>query len=196
VTLLVLGLTLSGLGIADYAGSPIPPLVYAAATLLVLGLALIAATWFGRARGLLPLGVGVLVAVLAMSMSNPAATGLPTPPGSTVSRSYTTVSQLPAGGDVLEVGRLEVDLSRLAVTSDTTYSARMDAGELEVIVPADVNVVIDYQVDLGSVTAYGSQRAGGTELTGVIPDPVTGPTDEPQLTVRLAVSVGQVTVQR
>ena len=58
LTLLVLGLTLSGLGIADYVGAAIVPVVvYAAAALLVIGLALVAATWFGRARGLLPVGV-------------------------------------------------------------------------------------------------------------------------------------------
>jgi hypothetical protein len=196
VTLLVLGLTLSGLGIADYVGQPVPDVVYAAAALLVIGLALVAATWFGRARGLLPVGILLVVGVLGLTMSSPTETGLPAPPPPTTTRSYTTVSQLPPAGDVLDVGRLTVDLSRLRVTSDAVYAARVDAGELDVIVPADVNVLVDYRVDFGSVTAYGKQVAGGPELMGVIADPVAQPSGTPTLTVKLVVTVGQVTVRR
>ena len=196
VTLLVLGLTLSGLGIADYLGGPIPVVVYAASALLVVAVALVAATWFGRARGLLPVGILLLVGVLGLSVSSPTETGLPRPSGPATIRSYTTVAQLPPGGDVLDVGRLTVDLSRLTVRSDTTYTARVDAGELELIVPSNVDVVVDYQVDFGSVTAYGKQEASGSELTGVIPDPVTRPASAPTLTVKLVMSLGQATVRR
>ena len=196
VTLLVLGLTLSGLGIADYVGESIPVVLYPAAALLVLGGALIAAIWFGRARGLLPVGVLLLVAVLGMSMSSPTETGLPTPSGPTATRSYTTVSQLPPDGDVLDVGRLAVDLSQLTITSDTTYSARVDLGELDVIVPADVNVVLDYRVDGGSITAYGKQVKSGTELVGTVPDPLVRPPGTPTLTVKIVMTLGQATVRR
>ncbi|HSU35591.1 MAG TPA: PspC domain-containing protein, partial [Propionibacteriaceae bacterium] len=44
ISILVLGLTLSGLGLADYLGVSVPFLAYAAASLLVVGLTLIAAT--------------------------------------------------------------------------------------------------------------------------------------------------------
>lgn len=196
VTLLVLGLTLSGIGIADYVGEPVPVVVYPAAALLVIGGALIAAIWFGRARGLLPVGVLLLVAVLGMSMSSPAETGLPTPTGPTGTRTYTTVSELPPDADVLEMGRLAVDLSRLTITSDTTYSARVDIGELDVIVPDDVNVVIDYRVDGGSITAYGKQVKSGTELVGIVPDPLTRPPGAPTLTVKIVMTLGQATVRR
>jgi hypothetical protein len=46
----MLGLTLSGLGLADYLGAAITPAVYAAAALLVVGLALVLATWLGHSR--------------------------------------------------------------------------------------------------------------------------------------------------
>ena len=196
VTLLVLGLTLSGIGIADYVGEPVPVVLYPAAALLVVGAALIAAIWFGRARGLLPVGVLLLVAVLGMSMSSPTETGLPTPSGSTATRSYTSVSQLPPDGDIVDVGRLAVDLSQLRITSDTTYNARVDLGELDVIVPSDVNVVLDYRVDGGSITAYGKQVNSGTELVGIVPDPVTRPPGAPTLTVKIVMTLGQATVRR
>ncbi|MES2543208.1 MAG: hypothetical protein V4583_21915, partial [Pseudomonadota bacterium] len=54
VSMLVLGLTLSGLAIADYFGAAVPIVAYAAVSLLVIGLTLIAATRFGRPCGLLP----------------------------------------------------------------------------------------------------------------------------------------------
>ena len=56
-TLLALGLTMAGLGLADSLGAAIALLVYSGAALLVIGIALVLATWWGRARGLLPLGV-------------------------------------------------------------------------------------------------------------------------------------------
>ena len=55
-SLIVLGLTLSGLGIAQALGVAIPLAGYLAAALLVIGATLVAATWLGMARGLLPLG--------------------------------------------------------------------------------------------------------------------------------------------
>ena len=41
--------------------------MYAAAALLVIGLALVLATWLGRARGLLPLGVLLALGVLGLA---------------------------------------------------------------------------------------------------------------------------------
>ena len=76
-TLLVLGLTLTGLGVADSLGAAITPTVYAAAALLVVGLALVLATWLGRARGLLPMGVVLTLAVLGLSAAGPGLHGLP-----------------------------------------------------------------------------------------------------------------------
>ena len=47
ISLIVLGLTLSGLGIAQAFGVAIPLAGYLAAALLVIGLTLVAATWLG-----------------------------------------------------------------------------------------------------------------------------------------------------
>ena len=51
--------------------SPITPLIYAASALLVVGLTLVAATWLGRARGILPVGLLLLVVVLGLSVADP-----------------------------------------------------------------------------------------------------------------------------
>ena len=56
VSLLVLGLTLTGLGVADYLGVAIPLAVYCGCRPARRGADPVVATWLGRARGLLPLG--------------------------------------------------------------------------------------------------------------------------------------------
>ncbi len=109
---------------------------------------------------------------------------------------YTSVSQLPAGGDSLDVGQLTVDLSQLTLTSDAAYRARVDLGRLEVIVPKDANVVVHYSTDLGKVRAYGKEIAQGTELTGDIPDPDVAEPGQPTLTLDLSLDVGNIEVRQ
>ena len=100
VSLIVLGLSLSGLGVAQLLGATVPVVAYVAVPLLILGLTLVVATWLGRARGLLPAAVLLAIAVLGVSTAqaipavlaaaprSPAATPpLPTPrPAATGSR--------------------------------------------------------------------------------------------------------------
>src|SRR5829696_1548060 len=80
VTLLILGLTMAGLGIADNLGADIGPSVYASAALLVVGVALVLATRWGRARGLLPIGALLAVGVLGLSAAGTGIPAVTTPP--------------------------------------------------------------------------------------------------------------------
>ncbi len=192
IGLLALGLTLSGLAIADAAGATVPPLSYLAAALLVIGLTLVAATWFGRARGILPIGV-----VLALVTAGVAATPqLPAPAEwQTQQIAYTRVADLPAAGDHRDAGALDVDLSKLVLTKDATYTSDVDLGQLRITVPPKTNVVVDYSVDAGAVTIFGTQRANGTNLHGVLPaDPATA--GQPTLTLKVSADVGQIEVNR
>jgi phage shock protein PspC (stress-responsive transcriptional regulator) len=192
VAVLMLGLTLTGLAIADAAGASVSAVTYLAAALLVLGLTLIAATWLGRARGILP--IGLLLAVITMGVA-----AAPQLPPATEWQSqqiaYTDVAALPAAGDHRDVGNLSVDLSRLALTDDATYTADIDLGELSVTVPEKVNVVVDYTVDAGAVTAFGTKAASGTELHAVLPPTAPDP-KQPTLTLKLSADVGQIEVTR
>jgi phage shock protein PspC (stress-responsive transcriptional regulator) len=195
-TLLVLGLTLTGLGLADYLGAAIVPTVYAAAALLVVGLALVLATWLGRARGLLPLGVILALGVLGLSAAGPGLPGLPPSVVPATRVAYTTPADLPPGGDHRDVGTLTVDLSRLPVRTDTAYKARVDLGTVDVVVPRDAQVVVRYAVDAGTVTAFARPVASGSELSGLVTDPQPLRPDRPTLTLDLAVDLGTVQVRR
>ena len=88
----VLGLALTALGILDSQGITIPLAAYFGAALLVVGLTLVAATWWGRARGLLPVGLLLLVGVLITSSPGPMRQIDALEP---TTRIYTQVSQLP-----------------------------------------------------------------------------------------------------
>ena len=191
VSLIVLGLTLSGLGVAQALGAAIPLASYLAAALLVIGVTLVVATWLGKARGLLPVGAVLAVAVLIVTTAGSA---LEVP--MSTSRTYTTLAELPAAGDSEDFGKLSVDLSQLAVATDASYTAHIDLDRLEVTVPKDAKVVVNYSADMGAVRAYGDEVQGGSELTGQITDPRPAQPGEPTLTLNLSVDAGNIQVQR
>jgi phage shock protein PspC (stress-responsive transcriptional regulator) len=192
VGLIALGLTLTALAIADSAGLAVPAPAYLAASLLVIGLVLIAATWFGRARAILPVGI-ILALVTAAAVAAPQ---VPAPTEWQPQQvAYTSPATLPAGGDHFDVASAHIDLSRLALTKDTTYAATLDLGNLAVTVPPEVNVVVDYSLDAGTVKVFDQQVASGTELKSVLPAATTDPT-KPTLTLKLTADVGQIEVNR
>ena len=193
VSLIALGLTLSGLGVVQGVGIALPLVAYLAAALLVIGLTLVAATWFGLARGLLPVGVILAIAVLIVTAGGPQ---LRVPVETTFSHAYTTVAELPVAGDTEDFGRLTVDLSQLAVTADTSYKAHVDLGELQVTVPKDAHVVVNYTADVGAVHAYGDEIQSGSELTGQVTDPQPAQPGQHTLTLDLSVDAGNIQVQR
>lgn len=196
VSILVLGLSLSALGVADNLGVAVPFMAYAAVSLLVLGLTLIAATRFGRACGLLPLAVLLGGTVLVLSAIGPMSTGMPTPPLPASQVAYDTVAELPPAGDARDFGTLEVDLRQLELITDTTYKARVGLGELKVLVPPDIPVEIRYTINHGKVEAYDKVVAEGSDLTGVAPDSRKAAPAEPTLKLDLAVDLGSVEVRR
>jgi phage shock protein PspC (stress-responsive transcriptional regulator) len=192
VSLIALGLTLSGLGITQAFGVAIPLSAYLAAALLVIGITLVVATRLGMARGLLPVGALLAVAVLVVTAAGPALQL----PGMATSHVYTTLAELPAAGDSEDFGRLTLDLSQLAVTADTDYTAHVDLGRLEVTVPDDAYVVVNYTADMGAVHAYGEEIKAGSEITGRINPPQPAQPGQPTLTLNLSVDAGNIQVQR
>lgn len=197
VTVSVLGLTWLGLGIADALGIAVSLAVYAGAGLLVLALGLVAATRWGRARGLLPAGVVLAVAAVVASgllgptLSGPAreATGMLGHPVA-----YTSTAAFPTDGDRLDVGDLRVDLSGLTLAADATYRAEVDTGRVVVQTPPGTGVALRYAVDTGDVSAYGTHLASGSTLTGdrVLVAPAAG---QHTLTLDLRLDTGVIEVR-
>ncbi len=191
VGVLVLGLTLAGLGVADATGVSVPLTAYLGGALLVVGLTLVAATWLGRARGILPVGLLLAVALAAAWVSVP----LGSPRVWNQELAYTSVAQLPSAGDSHDLGRLNVDLSNLELKRDAAYSAHVDAGSLQVEIPADVNVRVRYSVDQGVVFNGTDTHESGTNRTGELPFTAARPS-APTLTLDLSVDYGELKVIR
>lgn len=193
VAVVVLGLTLAGLGIADVNGAVVGPAIYLGAALLVVGLTLVAATWFGRAGGILPIGLVLLLALLSVTVVQvPNQTG-----GLERTVTYTSLASLPSGGDQHEFGALTVDLSNLTMTRSGTYRAHVDVGRIEVIGPTaeGVNVRVNYVVDAGVVVADEEPVRSGTDMTGVL-EPESPQAGRPTLTLDLSADLGEIRVRR
>lgn len=188
VALVVLGVVLLGLGIADFLGVPVRPIVYASAALLVVGLTLVAATWLGRARGILPVGLLLLLVVLGMSVARPASDFLH-------EFSYTSTSQFANQPLRVDRGLVSVDLTQIDVTSDATFAADLGTGAIEIEVPPNADLVLDYSVGNGVVMDNQVTVASGTGLVGSAPL-VRSQNDQPTLTLDIEVGRGMVAVKR
>ncbi|HEX8488264.1 MAG TPA: PspC domain-containing protein [Propionibacteriaceae bacterium] len=191
VALLAVGLTLAGLGTAEHLGVNIPLAVYWASALLVLGLTLVAATWWGRARGILPVALLVLLGTVGTTVSGPIAHHEGWDP---VRKQYNTAAQL-VPGDQLDLGRLEVDLTGLDMTANRSYTAHVDRGALQVSAPANANVVINWRFDTGALIVNDEDVRAGTGQSGRVDPPVRDP-QEKTLTLNLSVDQGVVEVTR
>src|SRR5829696_6558129 len=191
VCLIVLGLTLSGLRVANYLGAGVPLAAFFGAALLVTGITLLAAAWLGRARGLLPLGILPLVGLLATSVVQ---TAVQRDEWTQTLHTYAQVAELPPNGDSRDMGRLTTDLSRLSVTEDVTYRARVNLGSLTVVVPPNARARVNYAIDSGMVQVFDTVVAAGTELHDTVEPDGSGAT--PVLTLDLSVDSGKIVVRR
>lgn len=187
VALVVLGLVLLGLAIADSTGVPITPAIYLSAALLVIGLTLVAATWLGRARGILPVGLLLLVAVLVASV-------VPTFSHFHQQVTYTSAAQLPTQPVVSPRGVLDVDLSRVDLRDDATFSAEVGTGAVVITPPPNTNLLLRYDVANGVVMDDETTLVSGQDLDGSTPlRQASG--DRPTLTLDLRVDQGAVVVK-
>ncbi|MBW3618786.1 MAG: PspC domain-containing protein [Actinobacteria bacterium] len=164
----------------------------AATALFVVGLGLVVGTWFGRARGLILLGVLLVPFVLATGVLHAAGIDV----GGGAGEHFHTVSAtdelLPEYS--LGAGLLQLDLSGMDVPDvGASTDVRLGAGEIVLLVPEDTNVVVDASVQLGAVELPRMDRGGAgiTEHLELRGSPDTGGT----LHIDARLGVGQLTVR-
>ena len=130
--------------------------VAAAIGLVVVALALLVSAWFGRALGLIGLAI-----ILTLTCAIAAVVDTPFE-GGVGDRAYhpTTFADLESEYR-LAIGNLRVDLRDaplpVGITEITTSLA---IGELHVVVPTDVTVVVHAEAGAGQVTVFGSSDDG------------------------------------
>jgi phage shock protein PspC (stress-responsive transcriptional regulator) len=158
--LAVMAVALGALGVVDLAGASFAPSAYPALVLALTGVFLLVGAFFGRAGGL------ILVGLLAWGVT----TGVTIADRWDVHR---TVERPATSLDVhnayrIDAGELVVDLSQ--VSDPSALDGRVvhvdgDVGHLDIRVPAGVNVIAHLDIDgPGGISAFG-QDVGGLGRT-------------------------------
>jgi phage shock protein PspC (stress-responsive transcriptional regulator) len=186
--LLVLGITA-----ALDAGGAIDPQArhYLALTVGVLGLGLLVGAWRGRARGLIWLGLPLTVALVAVSAAEVSLDG------GAGDRQYRPLSVVEIQDEYrVGVGNLRLDLTAVEFPERSVVTAlSAGIGNVEVIVPRDVDVEVVGKTGIGEAELFGETVNGGSQERTVIDD---GPDGEGggSLRLTLEVGVGRVEVDR
>ncbi len=132
------------------------PAVYGGITLAIIGAGLVASAFFGRARGLIFLGIAVLPFAWAI-----AAVDLDWHDG--IGEETDTVNSLADLEDsyTFGVGDYEVDLSAVDLGgAERDVEVGLTIGELTVWVPDTLQVVIDADTRLGEIEVFGTTDVG------------------------------------
>ncbi len=170
-----------------------PVSAYFAVPLAVVAAGLVVGAWYGRARGLIAVGV-VLSVLLAITV---ALEGRDRP------STHQQVTWQPPGIEQLEptyridVGNAVLDLSRLDFTGQSaSVDVHVSAGNLNIILPSTVDVEVLSTVEIGNATVLGQRWNGiGQPQHTVTDNGVDGPGGG-QLTINATVDVGNLEVRR
>lgn len=187
--LAAVALALAVLAAVDSLGATVASSAYLAVALLGVGLCLVAATWLGRARGLLPAGILLSVAVLGSTVASTVESTQWQP------HAVSPITALPSAPLVQDTGTVAVDLSRVTMTRDATVTARVERGAIAVTVPRNVTVVVRYDIGRGALMVLENDPGFGRDLNGET-TPVRGQPGWPTLTLDLAVERGAIWVER
>ncbi|MGN6474308.1 MAG: PspC domain-containing protein [Mycobacteriales bacterium] len=134
------------------------PADVAAACVAVAGVGLVVGAFAGRARAMIPIG---LLMVLGLGVTNALPRDLTWSAGT---RDWTPVATSLAPSYVLGVGKADLDLSQLPVTTTATIDARIGAGRLHVFVPPGMGVVVNAKLGAGKLYLF-SREQDGTGLS-------------------------------
>jgi hypothetical protein len=160
-----------------------------AAGLIGIGVGLLVGTWWGHAPGLIVVGV-LLTAVLTFLSFVDLRLGAGV--GDETYRP-TDVTELEDSYE-LGIGHLVVDLSALDLEGRTEdVSAAVGIGEVEVIVPAGVEVTVDGDVGIGELVLFG-ESDDSFEADGTVERP--GREGSGELHVEVDGGIGRVEVRR
>jgi phage shock protein PspC (stress-responsive transcriptional regulator) len=178
ITLSVAAIVAGVLVLIGVTGTDMPVAVPIAAALAVVGIGLVAGSFFGRSWGLFLLA-GLLTVALGV-----AAGVQPLVDDGVGDRDWSPTN---SADYRLGAGKATLDLSAVGPSADIT--AHVGYGQLLVLVPAQLPVTIDAHTDYGDVELFGS-NAGGRHEHRTLGDP------EATVHLHLSVRAGEVKVVR
>lgn len=162
---------------------------YFGVALLAIGAGLLVGTLWGRARGLILIGLAILPFALASSFVHvPLGGGVGSPYFQPMSLSQVQPEyRLLAGGMVFDLTQLEGEKGAIDLV------ASVGVGDIRVILPQDAIVDITSSVEAGRLSLFDSQQTGMSLTQRVIGNGTgTGAT----LNLTLDVGIGDVTIYR
>ena len=162
LTLSAMIATLGGLSIVDLSGVAVPVTAYVVAALAVVAAGLILGAWIGRSRGLIALGIVLAVGIVPAAVVDVVA-------GSDWgdwrnAHDLRVHPQVPSDLDPVYdygAGSIRIDLTDLDFEGEE-LGTRIDlgAGEVVIMVPADVDVTVDASVEVGDLQVFDQQSSG------------------------------------
>jgi hypothetical protein len=195
-TLSATAIALGTLAVVHIAGVDIAGSAYFAVALAIVGLGLVVGARIGRARLLIPLGIALSIGLLASTASENvdyADQGRPQV------FAPLTIEELAANNSQrYDAGAVRIDLSALDFTGqDMTFEARSDIGEMVVILPPNVDVVVKAKVEIGDAQVFHASWGGLSDEWRTVPDyGEDGEGNGGKLTMTLSVDVGNLEVHR
>jgi hypothetical protein len=196
VTLLVAG-TLIALDVADVIA--VGAVTVLASALAVVAVGLLVGAYLGRSRGLIALGVVLVLALIPLgALPDDIRWNAGSGAGERV---YRVTSQEDLKSEYeLGAGELTLDLRRLDLTEPAEVDVSLGVGELIVVLPDDVPVSASADVAVGVIELPGARPVDGVDVNSswdrAVDDP--GNTENPitagSLDLTLSTGLGQVTV--
>jgi phage shock protein PspC (stress-responsive transcriptional regulator) len=162
---------------------------YFGIALLALGIGLLIGAWWGRARGLILVGLALLPFALGSSFVK-----VPLD-GGFGDRGYQPQSIAELGPQYRLVGgELYFDLTQLEdQTGPVTLAASVGVGRIVVILPPDASVDVTSSVEGGRLVLFGREQAGTSMSQRVVGNGTgTGAT----LVLKLDVGIGEIFIER
>lgn len=185
-TLALIALTEGVLGIADLAGAPVADPAYPALALGITGAMLVVGAFYGRAGGLIALGLVAAVATAGATAVDRIDGGATTERplvAADLDRSY----RFGAGELVVDL----TDVADLEALDGRRLELDVSVGRIEVVVPDGLAVVADASVNgPGDISLFGEHRDGIDISDGTTYDPTGG--DWPLLTIDAEVNLGEI----
>lgn len=185
-TLALIALTMGVLGMLDLAGAGIADPAYPAAAVAICGVMLVIGAFFGRAGGIIALG---LVASIGLA----GATAAQEIDADKVTETPQSAAEVDARYS-LGVGEQRIDLSEVADPEELdgrTIEVQGDLGAIDIVVPEGVRVVVDARI-----SGFGSVKLFGDERSGVEPEDqhTAGSPGDPTIALDIDLGVGVIEV--
>jgi phage shock protein PspC (stress-responsive transcriptional regulator) len=187
-TMALATLAVGVVGTVDVSGAPVPGSTYPAVVTGVIGAMLLVGAFWGRAGGL------ILIGLLSATATGAAVAA------EKVDTESTTVTPTSASGVLpsydFSAGQYILDLSELADPEQLdgrTITVTGDLGELVVVTPDDMDVTVDAKIDgPGGYTLFG-QESGGIDTT--YSRSFDGGADVPEVALDLKLDLGHIEVR-